>query len=299
MKEKAEKLIGTGTALVTPFLPSGKIDEETLRDLVRRQIIFGIDFLVSCGTTGESPTLSHEEQHRILKIVLSEARDSFTDSVPVVAGTGSNSTEEAIDLTEHAKDAGADGCLVVAPYYNKPTQAGLIDYFTKVADVGLPVIVYNIPGRTAVNVTPETLKILADHPNIVGVKEATGNLEQVTQNIVNCGEKFIYLGGDDTLTLPIMSVGGHGVISVLSNIMPHEVSAMTHQALKGNWKEAREMFLRLFPLAKALFMETNPIPVKAVMAQKNLIKPVWRSPLVPPSAETEQKLAELFAEIEI
>lgn len=286
---------GCGTALVTPFRLDLSLDEKMLRLLVDRQIEAGIDFLVPCGTTGESPTLTHEEHRRAVEIVIEQT----AGRVPIIAGTGSNNTAEAIDLTRHAKTAGATGCLVVSPYYNKPTQNGLIAYFTAVADVGLPVVVYNIPGRTGVNITPETMAKLTEHLNIVGIKEATGNLEQMTQDILLCGERATYLCGDDTLTLPLMSVGGHGVISVISNLMPRETAAMVHAALDGDWNRAREIHLRLFPLCRAMFLETNPIPVKSAMAMMGLLRPVWRSPMTPPmkataaAIETQMKQAGL------
>lgn len=270
---------GCGTALVTPFRRNKALDEEALRRLVDRQIEAGIDFLVPCGTTGESPTLSHEEHHRVIEVVIAQA----AGRVPVVAGTGSNSTAEAMALTRHAKAAGASGCLAVAPYYNRPMPTGLVHYFTAVADIGLPVIIYNIPGRTGVNIMPETMARLAEHPNIVGIKEATGNLEQMTQDILACGDQVVYLSGDDTLTLPLMSLGGHGVISVISNLLPRETTELVHTALAGHWERAREAHLRLWPLCKAMFIETNPIPIKWAMARLGLLKPVWRSPMTPPA----------------
>lgn len=275
--------IGCGTALVTPFRSGdASLDKETLRKLIDRQIEGGVDFLVPCGTTGESPTLNHKEHELVIEIVIEQSRGR----VPIVAGTGSNSTREALDLTRHAKDTGADGCLVVAPYYNKPTESGLLDYFTAVADVGLPVIIYNIPGRTGVNIAPQTMAKLACHPNIVGIKEATGSLEQMTQDIVLCGNQVTYLSGDDSLTLPLMSVGGHGVISVVSNLIPSEVATLVHSALDGNWKQARDMHLHMFPLCRAMFIETNPIPIKSAMAMMGLLEPVWRSPMTPPTKAT-------------
>lgn len=273
---------GCGTALVTPFRTDLSLDEEALRQLVDRQIDAGIDFLVPCGTTGESPTLSHEEHRRVVEIVIEQA----AYRVPVIAGTGSNSTAEALDLTRHAKTAGAAGCLIVSPYYNKPTQNGLLAHFNAIANVGLPIIIYNIPGRTGVNITPETMAKLTEHPNIIGIKEATGNLEQMTQDILLCGKKTVYLSGDDTLTIPLMSVGGHGVISVISNLVPRETTEMVHAALDGNWNRAREIHLRLFPLCRAMFIETNPIPVKAAMAMMGLLKPAWRLPMTSPTKVT-------------
>ena len=203
--------------------------------------------------------------------------------IPVVAGTGSNSTTEAIKLTKHAQKDGADGCLVVAPYYNKPTQRGLIEHFVRIADVGLPIIVYNIPGRTGVDILPETLAHLAHYEIIVGIKEATGSVERVIQDILLCGEKLTYLSGDDPLTLPMISVGAHGVISVLSNLLPKEVVEMLDMARLCDYNTKLQRFLRLFPIMKAMFMETNPIPIKAAMAMMGLLEPVWRSPLVAPS----------------
>lgn len=282
------RFTGCGTALVTPFLADLSVDEKTLRQLVDRRIDASIDFLghrdflVPCGTTGESPTLTHEEHRRVVEIVIEQT----AGRVPVVAGTGSNSTAEALELTRYAKTAGATGCLVVSPYYNKPTQNGLLAHFMAIADVGLPVIIYNIPGRTGVNIMPETMAKLAEHPNIVSIKEATGNLEQMTQDILLCGERLTYLSGDDTLTLPLISVGGHGVISVVANLMPRRTTMMVQAALSDDWQLARGIHLALFPLCRAMFLETNPIPVKAAMAMMGLIKPVWRSPMTPPAKAT-------------
>lgn len=278
------RLTGCGTALATPFMRdlTVDVDEEALRKLVDRQIDAGIDFIVPCGTTGESPTLTHEEHRRVVEITIEQA----AGRVPVIAGTGSNSTAEALHLTRHAKLAGATGCLVVAPYYNKPTQNGLLAHFNAIADIGLPVIVYNIPGRTGVNIMPETMAKLAEHSNIIGIKEATGNLEQMTQDILLCGDKLTYLCGDDALTLPLMSVGGHGVISVVANLMPRRTTVMVRAALCDGWQLAREIHLALFPLCRAMFLETNPIPVKAALAMMGLLKPVWRSPMTPPTKAT-------------
>lgn len=278
------RFTGCGTALVTPFNDDSErsVDEIALRVLVNLQIEAGVDFLVPCGTTGESPTLSPEEHVHVIEIVIDEARRR----VPIVAGTGSNNTAEAIGLTKHARNAGADGCLVVTPYYNRPTQAGLLDYFTSVADVGLPVIVYNIPGRTGVDILPETLARLAEHLCIVGIKEATGSVERVTQDILLCGKNLTYLSGDDPLTLPMMSVGAHGVISVLSNLLPNAVVKIVDGKQVFNQSTRLETHLRHFPIMKAMFAETNPIPIKAAMALLGLLLPVWRSPLCPPSQKT-------------
>ncbi|OGC00667.1 MAG: 4-hydroxy-tetrahydrodipicolinate synthase [candidate division NC10 bacterium RIFCSPLOWO2_12_FULL_66_18] len=277
---------GSLVALVTPFR-DGKVDEATLKELVEFQIKNGTDAIVPCGTTGESPTLDHDEHNRVVDIVIT----AVNKRIPVVAGTGSNSTAEAISLTRHAKQAGADGALIVLPYYNKPTQKGLTEHCRAIADaVDLPLILYNIPGRTGVNMLPETVAQLADHPNIVGMKEATGNLEQMTQDIVLCGDKLSFLSGDDTLTLPLMAVGGRGIISVVANIVPRDVADMTHAFLNGDWKRARELHLKLFPLSQAMFIETNPIPVKTALAMMGKIREEFRLPLCPMTEANRKKL---------
>jgi len=266
---------GSLVALVTPFR-EGEVDEPKLRELVEFHVGNGTDAIIPCGTTGESPTLSHDEHKRVVEIVIEAARGR----VPVVAGTGSNSTAEAIDLTAHAKKAGAAGALIVNPYYNKPTQEGLYRHFKAIAEaVDIPILVYNIQSRTAVNVETDTLARLAKIPNIVGVKEASGSLDQMTQVILACGPDFTVLSGDDNLTLPLMAVGGRGVVSVVANIVPRETAEMTHAALEGDWKRARDLFHRLFPLCRAMFIETNPIPVKEAMAMLGMIAPEFRLPL--------------------
>lgn len=281
-----KKFTGCGTALVTPFLDDDEqsVDEAALRVMVDRQIKAGVDFLVPCGTTGESPTLEHPEHYRVIDIVIEQT----AGRVPIMAGTGSNSEREAVSLTRHAMKAGAAACLVVTGYYNKPPQRGIIKLMRAVADVGLPTYVYNIPGRAVVNILPESMAELARHPNIAGIKEATGNLEQMTQDIILCEDQVSYLSGDDTITLPLMSVGGHGVISVVSNIIPGRIAALTQAAAAGNWDEARNIHLACFPLAKAMFCETNPIPIKWALAALGLCQPVWRSPMVPPTAAQEE-----------
>ena len=278
---------GSIVALVTPFR-NGKVDEAKLRELVERHVAQGTDAIVPCGTTGESPTLSHDEHKRVVEVVIEAARGR----VAVIAGTGSNATSEAIDLTAHAKKAGATGALVVNPYYNRPTQEGLYRHFRAVAEaVDIPILVYNIAGRTAVNVETDTLARLAkDCPNIVGVKEASGSLDQMTQVILACGPDFSVLSGDDNLTLPLMSVGGRGVISVIANIVPRETAEMTHAALAGDWKLARDLHLRLFPLSRAMFIETNPIPVKEAMAMMGLLEPEFRLPMCRMSEANRQRL---------
>ena len=280
------KFQGSIVALVTPFR-DGKVDEPTLKELVEFQIKGGTDGIVPCGTTGESPTLDHDEHKRVIDIVI----QATNKRVPVIAGTGSNSTDEAINLTKHAKHSGADAALIVLPYYNKPTQKGLIEHCRAIADgAALPLILYNIPGRTGVNMLPETVAVLADHPNIVGMKEATGNLEQMTQDIVLCGDKLSFLSGDDTLTLPLMAVGGSGVISVVANIVPKEVSDLTHAFLGGDWKRARELHLKLFPLCQAMFYETNPIPVKTALAMMGKIREEFRLPMCSMVESNRKKL---------
>jgi len=267
---------GSIVALVTPF-KNGKVDEAKLRELVDLHAAQGTDGIVPCGTTGESPTLSHDEHKRVVEVVIDQARGRL----PIIAGTGSNATSEAIDLTAHAKKAGATGALVVNPYYNRPTQEGLYRHFRAVAEaVDIPIIVYNIAGRTAVNVETDTMaRLVRDCPNIVGVKEASGSLDQMTQVILACGPEFSVLSGDDNVTLPLMSVGGRGVISVIANVVPREAAEMTHAALAGDWKLARELHLKLFPLSRAMFIETNPIPVKETMALMGMIEPEFRLPM--------------------
>jgi 4-hydroxy-tetrahydrodipicolinate synthase len=267
---------GSFVALVTPFR-DGRVDEAKLKELVEFHIAHGTDGLIPCGTTGESPTLNHDEHRRVVELVIESARKRIT----VIAGTGSNSTAEAIDLTKHAERAGANGALVVNPYYNKPTQEGLYRHYRAVADaVAIPIITYNIQGRTAVNVETATMARLArDCRNIVGVKEASGSLDQMSQVLAACGPTFTVLSGDDNITLPLMAIGGHGVISVIANIVPRETADMVHAALDGDFKRARELHYRLFPLARAAFLETNPIPIKEAMAMAGMLEPEFRLPM--------------------
>jgi 4-hydroxy-tetrahydrodipicolinate synthase len=269
---------GSFVAMVTPF-KNGKIDEAKVRELVEMHVASGTDGLIPCGTTGESPTLSHDEHRRLVELVVDAARKRIT----VVAGTGSNATSEAIDLTKHAERAGANGALVVSPYYNKPTQEGLYRHFRAVADaVQIPVIVYNIASRTAVNIETATMARLArDCRNIAGVKEASGSLDQMAQVIAACGPDFTVLSGDDNLTLPLMAIGGHGVISVIANILPRETADMVHAALDGDWKRARDLHYKLLPLARAAFLETNPIPIKEAMAMAGMLTAEFRLPMCP------------------
>ncbi len=284
---------GSMVAMVTPFR-DGKVDEAKLRELVEFHVKHGTDGLVPCGTTGESPTLSHAEHKRVVEIVIEAA----AGRIPVIAGTGSNSTAEAIDMTLHAAKAGADAALLVSPYYNKPTQQGLYEHFRAIAEAapGLPLIVYNIQGRTAVNVETDTLKRLSEIPNIVGVKEASGSLDQMTSVVLACGPDFSVVSGDDSLTLPLMAVGGRGVISVVANILPKEVAELTHAALDGDWKRARELHWKLFPICRAMFVETNPIPVKEAMAMLGMIRAEWRLPMCPMSDANRERLRKVLAQ---
>ena len=267
---------GSFVALVTP-VRDGKVDEAKLRELVELHAANGTDGLVPCGTTGESPTLSHDEHRRVVEVVVDAARKRMK----VLAGTGSNSTSEAIELTRHAERAGADGALVVNPYYNKPTQEGLYRHFRAVAEsVAIPIVVYNIQSRTAVNIETATMaRLVKDVKNIKGVKEASGSLDQMSQVIAACGPGFSVLSGDDNLTLPLMAIGGHGVISVIANLVPRETADMVHAALEGDFKRARELHYRLFPLARAAFLETNPIPIKEAMAMAGMLEPELRLPM--------------------
>jgi 4-hydroxy-tetrahydrodipicolinate synthase len=284
---------GSLVAMVTPF-HDGKVDEGKLRELVEFHVANGTDGLVPVGTTGEAPTLSHDEQKRVVEIVIQQARGR----IPVVPGTGSYSTADVIAMTRHVAHAGAAGALVVTPYYNKPTQQGLYEHYKAIAQAvpDLPLIVYNIQGRTAVNVETDTLARLAQIPNIVGVKEASGSLDQMTAVILACGPDFTVLSGDDNLTLPLMSVGGRGVISVLGNFLPREVSDVTHAALEGDWKRARDQHLRLYPLCKAMFLETNPIPVKEAMAMLGMIRAEWRLPMCPMTSANREKLRQVLVQ---
>ena len=267
---------GVLTAMVTPFR-DGKVDFEKLAANVRFQIGHGVDGLVPVGTTGESPTLSHEEHRKVIETVVKEA----AGRVKVVAGTGSNATSEALDLTRHAHGVGADAALMVSPYYNKPTQEGLYRHFMTVADaVDIPIVLYNIPGRTGVALSIETIERLARHANIVAVKEATGSLDAASEIAARCdGKALTLLSGDDSLTLPIMAVGGKGVVSVASNLVPDRVTAMVAAAARGDYAAARQKHLALFPLVKALFIETNPIPIKTAMRLAGMDSGELRLPL--------------------
>lgn len=285
-------LQGSWVALVTPF-KNGKLDEEGLKKNVRFQIENGIDGLVPCGTTGESPTLSEEEQSRVIEIVVETA----DGKVPVIAGTGTNSTEKTIASTRRAKELKVDGALVVAPYYNKPTQEGLYFHYKAVSDaVDLPLVLYNIPGRTGVNVEPETIARLSELDRIIGVKEASGSLDQVSKILSHCGDKLAVLSGNDSLTLPMLAIGARGVISVIANIVPTDLSEMIHAFQKGNSSRAREIHQKLFPLSKTMFLETNPTPIKAAMDLLGMPAGDVRLPLVPLSEGNLQRLKETLSQ---
>jgi 4-hydroxy-tetrahydrodipicolinate synthase len=278
---------GSLVAIVTPFR-NGRVDEKALGDLIEFQIANGTNGIVPCGTTGESATLSHEEHDRVVALTVEAVRRR----VPVIAGTGSNSTEEAIALTRHAKKVGADGALLITPYYNKPTQEGLFRHYKAVAEaVDIPLVLYNIPGRTGVNMAPATVARLSALRHVVAIKEGAGSLPQVSDIIQACGERMTVLSGDDALTLPMMAIGAKGVITVTANIAPADMAAMVAAALAGKHEEARRLHYKLNPLFLALFFETNPIPVKEALAMMGKIDGELRLPLSPMAAEPREKLA--------
>jgi 4-hydroxy-tetrahydrodipicolinate synthase len=278
---------GTGTALVTPFCGDGSLDEATLRSLVKRQIDAGIDFLVPCGTTGESPTLTHEEHLRVVKTTVEIAKGS----VPVLAGAGGYNTAEVITLARELAELGADGILSVTPYYNKPTQEGLFQHYRAIAEaISLPIILYSVQGRTGVNMEPGTVRRLAEIENIIGIKEASGNVSQMAAILNAVPDDFLVLSGDDAITLPVISLGGRGVISVVSNEIPAEMSQLTRLALQDDFLHARAIHRRYHALMEINFVESNPIPVKAAMAEMGLLEPVWRLPLVAPKAENQARV---------
>jgi len=277
---------GAYTALVTPFNADGSVDYGKLKALVDLQAAAGIDGVVPVGTTGESPTLDYEEHSRVIEVTIEAARGRMK----VVAGTGANSTREAVALTQRAKGAGADGTLQVTPYYNKPNQEGLLRHFCAVADLGLPVVLYNIPGRTGREIAVETVVKLSRHPSVVALKEAGGTVERVSAILRRCS--LTILSGDDSLTLPMMAVGARGVISVASNVAPEPVARMVHAAQAGRWEEARQLHLRYYRLFTDLFLDTNPIPVKAALAMQGRIEEVYRLPLCAMAEEPKATLRE-------
>jgi len=287
---------GCGTALVTPFQGDGSLDEATLRKLIRRQIDAGINFLVPCGTTGESPTLTHAEHLRVVQISVELARGRL----PVLAGAGGYNTAEVISLAHDLAAIGADGILSVTPYYNKPTQEGLYQHFRAIAEaVPLPIILYSVQGRTGANIEPATVKRLAEIENIVGIKEASGNISQMAAILNVVPDNFIVLSGDDALTLPLISLGGRGVISVVSNEIPAEMEHLTRLALNGDFSGARKIHRRFHPLMEINFVESNPIPVKTALAEMGLLEPVWRLPLVPPSAANQSRILGVLQSLDL
>lgn len=277
---------GSLVAIVTPFR-QGKVDERALAELIEWQIAKGTNGIVPCGTTGESATLSHDEHNRVIELAVEVAHRR----VPVIAGTGSNSTEEAIVLTRHAKQAGVDGALLITPYYNKPTQEGLYLHYKAVAEaVDLPLVLYNIPGRTGVNMLPATIAKLSEIQTIVGVKEGSGSVQQASDIVQICGDRVTVLAGDDALTLPMMAVGGKGVITVTANIMPTEMANLVRAFTDGKVKEAQRLHFKLAPIFAALFYETNPIPVKEALGLMGKIDPELRLPLCSMAQDTRDKL---------
>jgi 4-hydroxy-tetrahydrodipicolinate synthase len=287
---------GCGTAMVTPFRQSGSVDEPTLRKLIQRQIDAGIDFLVPCGTTGESPTLTHEEHLRVVEITVELAKGK----VPVLAGAGGYNTAEVITMARELQTLGADGILSVTPYYNKPTQEGLYQHYKAIASAtSLPIVLYSVQGRTGVNIEPATVKRLAEIDNIVGLKEASGNISQMS-TILNCvPDDFLILSGDDAIALPLIALGGRGVISVASNEIPAQMTELICLALKSDFSAARKLHRRYLPLIEINFVESNPIPVKAAMAEMKLLSPVWRLPLVPPKAENLARIRAVLESLKL
>jgi 4-hydroxy-tetrahydrodipicolinate synthase len=285
---------GCGTAMVTPFLRNGALDEATLIRLIDRQIEAGIDFLVPCGTTGESPTLSHEEHLRVVELTVDVAKGK----IPVLAGAGGYNTAEVIALARELASIGVDGILSVTPYYNKPTQEGLYQHYRAIASATtLPLILYSVAGRTGVNIEPPTVKRLADIDNIVGIKEASGSMSQMATILSTVPEDFTVLSGDDAIALPLIALGGRGVISVVSNEIPQEMTDLIKLCLNNNFAHAREIQRRYQSLMELNFVETNPIPVKTAMAEMGLLEPVWRLPLVPPKAENQERIRSVLASL--
>ena len=282
---------GAYTAIVTPFNRDGRVDYEKLRDLIALQIAAGIDGIVPVGTTGESPTVDFDEHEKIVEVAI----EACKGKIKVIAGTGANSTAEAIQLTKHALSAGADGTLQVTPYYNKPNQEGLYRHFSAVADLGLPVVLYNVPGRSAREIDVATIARLSKHPKIVCVKEAGGSVDRVSQILRAC--TITVLSGDDSLTLPMMSLGSKGIISVASNIAPKAVADMVHAAAAGRWNEALALHMKYYRLFTDIFIDTNPIPIKAAMAMAGLIEETYRLPLCETTDANKAKLAECLREV--
>ncbi len=286
---------GAIVAIVTPY-KDGKVDEEALRQLIDFQIANGTDGIVPCGTTGESTTLSHEEHDKVIEITI----DAVKKRVPVIAGTGSNSTAEALRLTQHAYKAGADGALIVCPYYNRPTQEGLYQHFKTIAEsVPIPIVPYNIPGRTGVNLLPPMVAKLAKIKNIVGIKEASGSIKQMSDVIELCPDNFAVLSGDDNFTLPLLAMGGAGVISVISNVVPADMAGLVDAFVAGDINKAKLLHHKMAPLMEALFVEVNPIPVKAALAMMGKIKEEYRLPLCKMADANREKLKKAMADYKL
>jgi 4-hydroxy-tetrahydrodipicolinate synthase len=287
---------GCGTALVTPFRRDFSLDEATLKKLVLRQIEAGINFLSPCGTTGENPTLTREEHLRVVEITVAEAQGR----VPVMGGAGGYNTSEIVALAKDLESLHVAGILSVAPYYNRPTQEGLYRHFKTIAEaVSIPVIIYNVPRRTGVNVEPETLVRLSEIANITGVKEASADISQMAAIIAKVPESFSVFSGDDAIALPLIALGGHGLISVVSNEIPAEMTSLVQHALRNDFAAARRLQQRYLPLMEVNFLETNPLPVKAAMAEMGLLEPVWRLPLCPPKPETVEKVRGVLESLEL
>ena len=282
---------GAYTAIITPFNKTGQVDYGRLRELIELQVAGGVDGIVPVGTTGESPTLNVEEHEKVIETSIAVA----AQRIKVIAGTGANSTAEAVELTLHAIAAGADATLQVTPYYNKPSAAGLVRHFTAVADLGLPTVLYNIPGRTGREIPLETVVELSKHPKIMAIKEAGGNVDRVSQYVDRCAIEV--LSGDDSLTLPMMAVGGVGVISVASNIAPKGVADMVHAALKGDWETARALHRRYYRLFTDLFLDTNPVPVKAALAMMGRCEELYRLPLCEMEPKLKERLRSVLAQL--
>jgi 4-hydroxy-tetrahydrodipicolinate synthase len=281
---------GAFTAIVTPF-KNGQFDEAAYRELIEFQVKGGIHGIVPCGTTGESPTLSHAEHKRVVETCI----DQVKKRVMVIAGSGSNNTAEAVELTQHAQQAGADAALMITPYYNKPTQEGLFQHYKTVASqTKIPIVVYNVPGRTSLNLLPETMARLAELPNIVGLKDATGDLKQGCKTLELCGDKITVLSGDDFTTFPLLCVGGKGVISVVSNVAPGDMAGMCNAFFAGDLAKARELHYKMWPLTEAMFFETNPVPVKTALKLMGKITGEVRQPLCPMSGANEDKLRQVM-----
>ncbi len=290
---------GCGTAMVTPFQADGSLDEATLRKLVRRQIEEGIDFLVPCGTTGESPAVTLEEHLRVVAITVEEARNALR-RVPVLAGAGGYFTREVIELAQECQRVGADGVLSVTPYYNKPSQEGLFQHYKALAEsIRIPIIVYNVQGRTGVNVETNTLLRLAEIPGIIGVKEASGNISQIAEVCARLPENFIVLSGDDSITIGVVALGGRGLISVASNEIPGEMTQLVRLALAGDFAGARAIQRRFMPLMQINFVESNPIPVKFAMSRMGLLDANYRLPLVPPSEASQKKIEAVLESLKL